>query len=96
MITIRKVNDRGYENFGWLNSHHTVFFGNYYDPKYIGFPDWRVIATDIVTPSEGFDTHNQRDMEIISYVLQGRIAHQDSAGNIKELSTKNYQLISAG
>lgn len=96
MITIRKANDRGQVDFGWLNSHHTFSFGHYYDSKHMGFSHLRVINDDRVTPGAGFDTHGHRDMEIISYVLQGRIAHKDSAGNIKELPAGEFQLMSAG
>ncbi|MEL0636159.1 pirin family protein [Marinomonas sp. TI.3.20] len=96
MITIRKANDRGQADFGWLNSHHTFSFGHYYDSKHMGFSHLRVINDDRVTPGAGFDTHGHRDMEIISYVLQGRIAHKDSAGNIKELPAGEFQLMSAG
>lgn len=96
MITIRKANDRGHANFGWLDSNHTFSFGNYYDPNHMGYSHLRVINDDQVLPSAGFDTHGHRDMEIISYVLQGRIAHKDSAGNIKELPAGEFQLMSAG
>ena len=96
MITIRKAHDRGQADFGWLNSHHTFSFGHYYDSKHMGFSHLRVINDDRVTPGAGFDTHGHRDMEIISYVLQGRIAHKDSAGNIKELPAGEFQLMSAG
>lgn len=96
MITLRKADDRGTANFGWLNSHHTFSFGSYYDPKHMGFSHLRVINDDTVTPNAGFDTHGHKDMEIISYVLQGRIAHKDSAGNIKELPAGEFQLMSAG
>ncbi|MBJ7552809.1 pirin family protein [Marinomonas spartinae] len=96
MITIRKAEDRGTANFGWLNSHHTFSFGHYYDPKHMGFSHLRVINDDTVTPSAGFETHGHKDMEIISYVLQGRIAHKDSTGNIKELPAGEFQLMSAG
>lgn len=96
MITIRKANDRGHANFGWLHSYHTFSFGSYYDPQHMGFSHLRVINDDTVTPSAGFDTHGHRDMEIISYVLQGRIAHKDSAGNVKELPAGEFQLMSAG
>lgn len=96
MITIRNANDRGHANFGWLDSHHTFSFGSYYDPQQMGFSHLRVINDDTVAPSAGFDTHGHKDMEIISYVLQGRIAHKDSAGNIKELPVGEFQLMSAG
>ncbi|MBJ7538309.1 pirin family protein [Marinomonas transparens] len=96
MITMRKAEDRGPANFGWLNSFHTFSFGNYYDPKHMGFSHLRVINDDTVSPGAGFDTHGHKDMEIISLVLQGRIAHKDSAGNVEELPAGEFQLMSAG
>lgn len=96
MITIRHANDRGRANFGWLDSKHTFSFGSYYDPEHMGFSALRVINDDIVSPSAGFDTHGHRDMEIISYVLEGEIAHKDSEGNIQTLPAGEFQLMSAG
>jgi hypothetical protein len=96
MITIRNAQDRGQANFGWLNSHHTFSFGSYYDPQYMGFSHLRVINDDTVTPGAGFETHGHKDMEILSLVLEGNIAHKDSTGNIKELPAGEYQLMSAG
>ncbi|NVK74252.1 MAG: pirin family protein [Oceanospirillaceae bacterium] len=96
MITLRQAQDRGQANFGWLNSYHTFSFGNYFDPQHMGFSHLRVINDDTVIPGAGFETHGHRDMEIISLVLQGTIAHKDSAGNIKELPAGEYQLMSAG
>lgn len=96
MITIRNAQDRGQANFGWLNSHHTFSFGSYYDPKHMGFSHLRVINDDTVTPSAGFETHGHKDMEILSLVLEGNIAHKDSTGNVKELPAGEYQLMSAG
>ncbi|SDH86674.1 hypothetical protein SAMN04488136_1331 [Vibrio xiamenensis] len=96
MITVRHADDRGRANFGWLDSKHTFSFGHYYDPKHMGFSALRVINDDTVTPSAGFDTHGHRDMEIISYVLDGEIAHKDSEGNIKVLPAGEFQLMSAG
>ncbi len=96
MITVRHANDRGRANFGWLDSKHTFSFGHYYDPKHMGFSALRVINDDTVTPGAGFDTHGHRDMEIISYVLEGEIAHKDSEGNIKVLPAGEFQLMSAG
>ncbi|ETX10973.1 pirin [Marinomonas ushuaiensis DSM 15871] len=96
MITLRHAQDRGHANFGWLNSHHSFSFGNYYDPQQMGFSHLRVINDDTVSPDSGFETHGHKDMEIISLVLEGRIAHKDSAGNIKELPVGEYQLMSAG
>ncbi|WP_260262051.1 pirin family protein [Vibrio intestinalis] len=96
MITVRHAQDRGHANFGWLDSKHTFSFGDYYDAKHMGFSALRVINDDVVQPSAGFATHGHRDMEIISYVLDGKIAHKDSEGNIQELPAGEFQLMSAG
>ncbi|WP_337840766.1 pirin family protein [Rheinheimera sp.] len=96
MLELRAAKDRGAANFGWLNSKHTFSFGRYYDPTQMGFSALRVINDDEVAPGAGFDTHGHQDMEIISYVLQGAIAHKDSAGNIKTLPAGEFQLMSAG
>lgn len=96
MITIRPAEERGHANFGWLDSHHTFSFGHYFDPKHMGFSSLRVINDDTVSPSMGFETHGHKDMEIISLVTQGTIAHKDSAGNVRELPAGEYQLMSAG
>ncbi|GAB6261283.1 pirin family protein [Photobacterium sp. R1] len=96
MLEIRRAADRGRASFGWLDSRHTFSFGHYYDPKQMGFSALRVINDDTVRPGAGFDTHGHQDMEIISYVLEGEIAHKDSAGNIKRLPAGEFQLMSAG
>ncbi|MBL1375892.1 pirin family protein [Zobellella iuensis] len=96
MIGIRKADERGRANFGWLHSRHTFSFGSYYDPAQMGFSRLRVINDDAVAPGAGFDTHGHRDMEIISYVLEGSIAHKDSSGNEEILSAGEFQLMSAG
>jgi redox-sensitive bicupin YhaK (pirin superfamily) len=96
MITVRHSQDRGQANFGWLDSKHSFSFGSYYDPEYMGFSALRVINDDIVQPGAGFDTHGHRDMEIISYVLEGTIKHKDSEGNIQTLPAGEFQLMSAG
>lgn len=96
MITVRHAQDRGRANFGWLDSKHSFSFGSYYDPNHMGFSALRVINDDVVTPGAGFDTHGHRDMEIISFVLEGKIAHKDSEGNIQELPAGEFQLMSAG
>ncbi|EWH09333.1 Pirin [Catenovulum agarivorans DS-2] len=96
MISVRKSSERGKASFGWLDSRHTFSFGHYYDPKHMGFSALRVINDDVVKPAAGFDTHGHKDMEIISYVLQGSIQHKDSAGNVQTLPAGEFQLMSAG
>ena len=96
MITIRHGNQRGQADFGWLNSKHSFSFGNYYDENYMGFSALRVINDDKVTPGAGFQTHGHSDMEILSYVLEGSIAHKDSQGNVATLPAGEFQLMSAG
>ena len=96
MFTLRAANARGKANFGWLESHHTFSFGRYYDPSEMGFSSLRVINDDWVAPGAGFDTHGHRDMEIISMVLKGHIAHKDSTGQQEVLPVGEFQLMSAG
>ncbi|WP_409523083.1 pirin family protein [Nitrincola sp. MINF-07-Sa-05] len=96
MIEIRHAQERGQASFGWLKSQHTFSFGNYHDPKQMGFSALRVINDDHVTPGAGFAPHGHRDMEILTYVLQGQIAHRDSEGNIAHLPAGEFQLMSAG
>ena len=96
MFSIRRSNERGSAAFDWLRSKHTFSFGNYQDQTQMGFSELRVINDDEVVPEGGFATHGHRDMEIISYVLSGEIAHKDSEGNITRLPPGEFQLMSAG
>lgn len=96
MISIRRSHERGAAQFDWLKSRHTFSFGNYYDQNHMGFSALRVINDDEVIPGAGFPTHGHRDMEIISYVLEGEIAHRDSEGNVATLPAGEFQLMSAG
>ncbi len=96
MLELRHAEQRGHANFGWLQSRHSFSFGRYYDPAQMGFSALRVINDDWVAPGAGFDTHGHRDMEIISLVLDGAIAHRDSTGQVATLPAGEYQLMSAG
>lgn len=96
MLHLRRAVDRGHEDKGWLQTHHTFSFDSYYDPEHLGFKSLRVINEDVVSGGKGFSAHFHKDMEIVTYVISGTLEHQDSLGNTGVIRSGEVQLMSAG
>jgi len=96
MIKIRRSKERGHANYGWLDTNYTFSFSNYYDPRFMGFRDLRVINEDVIEPNQGFPTHGHADMEILTYVIKGELSHKDSMGNGTTILPNEVQRMSAG
>ena len=96
MIKIRRSDERGHANHGWLDTYHSFSFADYYDPRNMGFRSLRVINEDFIEPAQGFPTHGHRDMEIITYVIDGELSHRDSMGNGETIRPHEVQRMTAG
>lgn len=96
ILYIRRSEERGFKDLGWLSAYHSFSFADYFDPNFMGFRDLRVINEDTVMPEHGFEPHDHNNMEIITYVLEGKLHHQDSMGNSGIITPKQFQYMSAG
>jgi len=96
MIKIRRSNERGHANHGWLDTHFSFSFADYYDPRFMGFRNLRVINEDYIEPAQGFPKHGHRDMEIVTYVISGELSHRDSMGNGETIFPHEVQRMTAG